>query len=96
MQFKTNGRSFHYFIERPFVLSSAKSDCALGHALDASTWRPHESGKTMICGHRVPQSGRPLLLDRAICIDTWVYGDGWLTCLEPHLEVYCAFAANAH
>jgi serine/threonine protein phosphatase 1 len=57
-------------------------------SLEASTWRPHESGKTMVCGHSVQRSGRPLGLDQAICIDTWVYGDGWLTCLDVGLEVY--------
>jgi serine/threonine protein phosphatase 1 len=56
--------------------------------LEAGTWRPHESGKTMVCGHSVQRSGRPLVLDRAVCIDTWVYGDGWLTCLDVDLEVY--------
>ena len=56
--------------------------------LDAARWRPHKSGKTMICGHSAQRSGRPLVLDRAICIDTWVYGDGWLTCLDTQLEVY--------
>jgi serine/threonine protein phosphatase 1 len=56
--------------------------------LESATWRPHESGKTMICGHSVQRSGRPLVLDHAICIDTWVYGDGWLTCLDVDLDVY--------
>ncbi len=56
--------------------------------LESATWQPHESGKTMICGHSVQRSGRPLVLDHAICIDTWVYGDGWLTCLDVGLEVY--------
>jgi serine/threonine protein phosphatase 1 len=56
--------------------------------LDAATWRPHESGKTMICGHSVQRSGRPLVLDHAICIDTCVYGNGWLTCLDTQMEAY--------
>jgi serine/threonine protein phosphatase 1 len=56
--------------------------------LEASTWRPHESGKTMICGHSHQRSGRPLVLERAVCIDTWVYGDGWLTCLDVETEIY--------
>lgn len=56
--------------------------------LDASNWRPHESGKVMVCGHSVQRSGRPMVLDGAICIDTWVYGDGWLTCLDVDREAY--------
>jgi serine/threonine protein phosphatase 1 len=57
-------------------------------SLDARAWCPHESGKTMICGHTAQRAGRPLLLDRAICIDTWVYGAGWLTCLDLETNVY--------
>jgi serine/threonine protein phosphatase 1 len=44
---------------------------------------PHMSGKTMICGHTRQSGGVPCNLGHAICIDTWVYGEGWLTCLEP-------------
>lgn len=40
---------------------------------------PHESGKVMICGHT---SQKATGLRHAICIDTWVYGKGWLTCLD--------------
>jgi serine/threonine protein phosphatase 1 len=43
---------------------------------------PHCSGKVMICGHTQQRSGIPLNLGHAICIDTWAYGDGWLTCLD--------------
>lgn len=56
--------------------------------LESADSRPHESGKIMICGHSVQRSGRPLVLDHAVCIDTWVYGDGWLTCLDVDKEVY--------
>jgi serine/threonine protein phosphatase 1 len=44
--------------------------------------RPHVSGKVMVCGHTRQPSGLPLNLGHTICIDTWVYGPGWLTCLE--------------
>lgn len=43
---------------------------------------PHESGKTVVCGHTAQASGWPLDAQHTICIDTWVYGDGWLTCLD--------------
>ena len=43
---------------------------------------PHQSGKTMVCGHTAQRSGVPKSLRHAICIDTWAYGDGWLTCLD--------------
>jgi serine/threonine protein phosphatase 1 len=43
---------------------------------------PHQSGKIMVCGHTSQKSGRPKSLGHAICIDTWAYGKGWLTCLD--------------
>lgn len=43
---------------------------------------PHISGKIAVCGHTRQISGLPLDLGHTICIDTWVYGDGWLTCLD--------------
>jgi serine/threonine protein phosphatase 1 len=43
---------------------------------------PHISGKTMVCGHTSQKSGVPLNFGHAICIDTRVYGKGWLTCLD--------------
>lgn len=43
---------------------------------------PHLSGKTMICGHTAQKSGLPALRPHAICLDTWAYGEGWLTCLD--------------
>jgi len=49
---------------------------------------PHGSGKTMICGHTPQVSRRPLDIGHAICIDTWVYGTGWLTCLDPVTRKY--------
>lgn len=42
----------------------------------------HVSGKIMICGHTQQRSGLPLNIGHAVCIDTWAYGDGWLTCLD--------------
>jgi serine/threonine protein phosphatase 1 len=49
----------------------------------AAGWhRPHCSGKVMVCGHTQQRSGVPLNLGSAVCIDTWAYGGGWLTCLD--------------
>ncbi len=42
----------------------------------------HESGKTVICGHSSQRSGVPKVIPGAVCIDTCVYGGGWLTCLD--------------
>ncbi|MBO1350595.1 MAG: serine/threonine protein phosphatase [Hormoscilla sp. GUM202] len=43
---------------------------------------PHFSGKTMVCGHTSQKSGKPVNLGHAICIDTRIYDNGWLTCLD--------------
>ena len=43
---------------------------------------PHCSGKVVVCGHTQQRSGLPLNLGHAVCIDTWAYGQGWLTCLD--------------
>lgn len=43
---------------------------------------PHKSGKVMVCGHTSQKSGLPCDLGYAVCIDTWAYGDGWLSCLD--------------
>lgn len=43
---------------------------------------PHVSGKTMVYGHNAQENGKPLNFGYAICIDTWAYGTGWLTCLD--------------
>jgi serine/threonine protein phosphatase 1 len=50
--------------------------------------RPHGSGKAMICGHTQQRTGVPLRLMKAVCVDTWAYGDGWLTCLDVESGEY--------
>lgn len=42
----------------------------------------HHSGKQVICGHTSQKSGEPKVVPGAVCIDTFVYGGGWLTCLD--------------
>jgi serine/threonine protein phosphatase 1 len=50
---------------------------------------PHVSGKVMVCGHTKQNSGVPLNLGHAVCIDTGVYEpDGWLTCLDVRTGQY--------
>jgi serine/threonine protein phosphatase 1 len=43
---------------------------------------PHESGKTIVCGHTPQTSGKPLNLGYGICLDTNACRGGPLTCLE--------------
>lgn len=42
----------------------------------------HQSGKTVICGHTSQTNGEPRIVPGAVCIDTYVHGNGWLTCLD--------------
>jgi serine/threonine protein phosphatase 1 len=42
----------------------------------------HQSGKTVVCGHTAQKTGEPKVVPGAVCIDTYVHGGGWLTCLD--------------
>ncbi len=42
---------------------------------------PHDSGKTVVCGHTI-QGDLPTNLGHSVCLDTCAYGGGWLTCLD--------------
>ncbi|MEZ6139308.1 MAG: metallophosphoesterase family protein [Zavarzinella sp.] len=50
--------------------------------LNPERFRPHCSGKTIVCGHTEQRNGTPLVLPGVICLDTWAYGNGWLTCMD--------------
>lgn len=72
-----------------FVHANIDPDIALAFQLEhILLWEPfensmpHYSGKTLVCGHTTQKSGVPLNHTHAICIDTWAYGKGWLTCLD--------------
>jgi serine/threonine protein phosphatase 1 len=43
---------------------------------------PHPSGKRILCGHTPQKSGLPLSVPGWVCIDTYAWGSGWLTCLD--------------
>jgi len=49
---------------------------------------PHQSGKTMICGHTAQKSYIPANLGHAICIDTDPGRGGWLSCLNVGTDRY--------
>jgi serine/threonine protein phosphatase 1 len=72
-----------------FVHANAHPDVPLADQSDAALYwqkfkdpQRHCSGKIMVCGHTPQQSGLPLDNGNAICIDTFVYGGGWLSCLD--------------
>ena len=72
-----------------FVHANAAAAVALADQSDAALyWQkykdpgPHCSGKIMVCGHTQQQSGLPSSNGNSICIDTWAFGEGWLSCLD--------------
>ncbi len=80
---ETAGHIFvHAGLDANVPLADQESEALFWQKLIPSLVRPHVSGKTVICGHTAQHTGLPLNLGHLICIDTWVYGDGWLTCLE--------------
>ncbi|MBE7496747.1 MAG: serine/threonine protein phosphatase [Verrucomicrobiaceae bacterium] len=48
----------------------------------------HFSGKTVICGHTAQKSGIPGIKPGIICIDTWAYGEGWLTGFDTAAQIF--------
>jgi serine/threonine protein phosphatase 1 len=78
-----------------FVHANAYPNCPLDEQPDLMLyWEqfrdppPHESGKTMVCGHTPQKSGRPKYIGHAVCIDTDACRGGWLTCLDVSERVY--------
>jgi serine/threonine protein phosphatase 1 len=54
----------------------------------------HKSGKQIICGHTSQKSGLPAIFDGGICIDTWAYGNGWLTCFDTDRQTFIQFTES--
>jgi serine/threonine protein phosphatase 1 len=61
---------------------------------DFSRIQPHDSGKTIICGHTPQRSKEIDNRGYAVCIDTGAAYGGWLTCLETTSGEY--WQANEH
>ena len=55
---------------------------------------PHVSGKQVVVGHTPQFDGEILDLGHVVCVDTYCFGDGWLTAIEVNTgEVW---QANKH
>jgi serine/threonine protein phosphatase 1 len=76
----------HFFVHGSYVkeipLALQPEDAILWDSLRYRLPGPHCSGKTAILGHTAQKNGEVLDLGYAKCIDTWAYGDGWLTVLD--------------
>ena len=96
-QFLKDCVAYHEIDTHFFVHANAYADLPLNEQPDLMLYwehlnpqktSPHESGKIMVCGHTQQRSGKPLNLGHAVCIDTWAYGNGWLTCLDVRSGQY--------
>ena len=70
----------NYRADRP--LDRLPREVLLWESLKRHVPGPHVSGKTAIVGHTAQKNGEILDLGYLKCIDTWCYGDGWLTALD--------------
>lgn len=80
-----------------FVHANAYSELALCEQPDSMLfWEhigeqgpaAHSSGKMLVCGHTSQKSGLPRVFPHAVCIDTWAFGRGWLTCMDVETNRY--------
>ncbi len=101
-QFLTNTlRPYYETKSHFFVHANAYPDMELSDQPDFMLyWEhfhdtvPHDSGRTMICGHTPQSSGFPKSVGHAVCIDTGACKGGWLTCLDVDAG-YCWQANEA-
>lgn len=68
----------HGGVESGQPLSSQLEEVLLWQRFDEI--KPHQSGKMIFCGHTPDEE----IQDKgyAVCVDTYVYADGWLTCMD--------------
>ena len=76
----------HFFVHGNYradlPLDQQPGDVVLWSSLKDGLPGAHCSGKTAIVGHTAQRSGEILDLGYLRCIDTWCYGQGWLTALD--------------
>jgi serine/threonine protein phosphatase 1 len=76
----------HFYLHGNYLadvpLSDQLPEVVLWDSVKARRPGPHCSGKTAIVGHASQKSGEVLDLGYLKCIDTWCYGEGWLTALQ--------------
>lgn len=92
---------FHATATHIFVHAGVQPDLPLDQQPDMVLFhdkgtvpRPHCSGKIVVHGHTAQKSGLPAVNGHAICLDTWCYGKGWLTCLDVNAGL--VYQANQH
>lgn len=91
LEFLRGCRNYHETAEHQFVHANYVTDLPLDEQperlllwehINRTVPAPHESGKTTIVGHTPQIDGEILDAGHVICIDTYCFGNGWLTALE--------------
>jgi serine/threonine protein phosphatase 1 len=76
----------HFFVHGNYraelLLDHQPRDVLLWESLRKRLPGPHFSGKKAVVGHTSQKTGEILNLGYLVCIDTWCYGDGWLTAMD--------------
>jgi serine/threonine protein phosphatase 1 len=76
----------HFFVHASYdagrPLKKQSSDLLRWESIRDRLPGPHRSRKVAIVGHTSQKNGEILDLGYLKCVDTYVYGDGWLTALE--------------
>lgn len=71
----------NYLEDKPFA--EQPDDVLLWESLRSRQPGRHASGKTVFVGHTAQKTTIEILdLGYLVCIDTWIYGDGWLTAMD--------------
>jgi serine/threonine protein phosphatase 1 len=92
IRFITNCRQFfendtHLFVHASYLADKEPKEFPPHVLRWESLWErippPHHSGKKVVVGHTALQEGEVFDLGYLTCIDTYCYGGGWLTALEP-------------
>lgn len=81
----------NYLADQPLIKQC--DEVLLWESLRSRVPGPHCSGKTVVVGHTAQKDGTGVLdLGHLVCIDTWVYGEGWLTAMD--METREAWSAD--
>ncbi len=71
----------NYVADQP--LAEQSDETLLWESLRGRVPEPHQSGKIAIVGHSAQKATSEILdLGHLICLDTWIYGEGWLTAMD--------------
>ncbi|MDY0165684.1 MAG: metallophosphoesterase family protein [Thermoguttaceae bacterium] len=82
----------HFFVHASYLedkpLAEQPDEVLFWESLRDRQPQRHCSGKTAFVGHTAQKAPVDILdLGHLVCIDTWVYGDGWLTALDVDTRI---------